>query len=96
MGAAGAEGDVGGEGDSGAEGLEGGSSGRGSSAGSFSRGRWRWKVEGVFGRVVMGASSGIMVLFVKQVHLQKEVGAVMLLVFGALGGRGGTTHRLQM
>ena len=28
------------------------------------------------GEVEMGASRGMMVLFVKQVHLQKEVGAV--------------------
>ncbi len=36
----------------------------------------------------MGASRGIMVLFVKQVHLQKEVGAGGGLVVGFLGGGG--------
>lgn len=29
----------------------------------------------ILGEVEMGASRGMMVLFVKQVHLQKEVGA---------------------
>ena len=54
------------------------SSGRGFSVSSFSgvRGNKR-RFSGVLGTVEMGASRGMMVLLVKQVHLQKEVGAVV-------------------
>ena len=55
----------------------GGSSGRRSCASSGSSGVRGRKKElcAIRGEVDMGASRGMMVLLVKQVHLQKEVGA---------------------
>ncbi len=67
------------------EGLEGGSSGRGSSSSSFSAFRAK-KRRDVLGVLEVGASMGIIVLLLKQVHLQKEVGAQVCQRGGLLMG----------